>query len=231
MPSQPLGDLGTFEPKKAFTSGPPSTHTVASNLSKWIPRAKLFRTQLNFDTPTAPSQCQWLKIGLSTVSMLSLMRSWILLPPLPYPSSMHYPISGMCLNRGASWLRQLLGVPESLCPAVQGWSRLTQLFPSILLRHGRTPHRGHHGRLLPRRSQLFVSATPMWPLSLHDGLRLLILPLQHELRPHLQGWAVYHLQGWPLHRLCLKPPLYHQGYLLLTVKKSSIDGKQYLDYL
>ena len=110
--------------------------------------------------------------------------------PLRYPSSMHYPISGMCLNRGASWLRHLLGVPESLCPAVQGWSRLTQLFPSMLLRHGRTPHRGLHGRLLPRQSQLFVSATPMWLLSPHDGLRLLILPLQHELRPHLQGWAV-----------------------------------------
>jgi hypothetical protein len=65
-------------------------------------------------------------------------------------------------------------------------------------------------------AQLFVSSTPMWPLSPHDGLRLLIRPLQQELRPHLQGWAVYHLQGWPLNRLCLMPPLYHQGYLLLT---------------
>ena len=56
----------------------------------------------------------------------------------------------------------------------------------------------------------------MWPLSPQDGLRSLILPLQQERRPHLQGWAVNHLQGWPLNRLCLMPPLYHQGYLLLT---------------
>ena len=56
----------------------------------------------------------------------------------------------------------------------------------------------------------------MWPLSPHDELRLLILPLQQELRLHLQGWAVYHLQGWPLNWLYLPPLLYHQGYLLLT---------------
>jgi len=123
MPSQPLCDLGTFAQKKVFISGPPSTRTVASNLSRWIPRAKLFRTQLNFGTPTAPSQCQRLKIGLSTVSTLSLMRSWTPLPPLPYPSLMRYPISEMCLKRGTSWLLNQLGVPESLCPAVQGWSR------------------------------------------------------------------------------------------------------------
>jgi hypothetical protein len=57
---------------------------------------------------------------------------------------------------------------------------------------------------------------PMWPLSLHDGLRLQTLPLPQGMRHHLQGWAVYHLQGWPLNGLYLKPLLYHQGYLLLT---------------
>ena len=129
---------------------------------------------------------------------------------------MRYPISGMYLNRGTSWLLHQLGVSETLCPAVQGWSCLTQLLPNIPPRHGRTTHRGHHGRLCPRRSQLFVSATPMWPLSPHDGLCSLILPLQQERRPHLQGWAVYHLQGWPLNQLYLTPLLYHQGYLLLT---------------
>jgi len=91
MPSQPRGDLGTFEPKKVFILVPPLTRTVASSSSRWIPRAKLFRTQLNFGTPTAPSQCHRLRIGLSTVSTLSLMRSWTPLPPLPYPSSMRYP--------------------------------------------------------------------------------------------------------------------------------------------
>lgn len=150
------------------------------------------------------------------VSTLSLMRSWIPLPPLPYPSSMRYPISGMCLNRGASWLLHQLGVPDTLCPAVQGWSCQTHHLPNISPRHGRNSHRSHHGRLRLRRSQLFVRATPMWPLSPHNGLRLLIFPLQQEQRPHLQGWAVNHLQGWLLNRLCLAPPLYPQGYLLLT---------------
>jgi len=36
------------------------------------------------------------------------------------------------------------------------------------------------------------------------------------MRSHLQGWAFCHLQGWPSNRLCLTPPRYHQGYLLLT---------------
>ena len=129
---------------------------------------------------------------------------------------MRDPISGMCLNRGASWLLHHLGVPENLCLAVQGWSHLTHLFPIILPRHGRSVLLGQHGRLRLRRSQLFASTTPMWPLSLHDGLRLQTLPLPQGMRHHLQGWAVYHLQGWPLNGLCLKPPLYHQGYLLLT---------------
>ncbi len=206
-----------FRAKEGFYIGPALDSYRCFKLVKMDTKSQVkFRTQLNFGMPTAPSQCQRLRVGLSTVSTLSLMRSWTPLPPLPYPSSMRYPISEMCLNRGASWLLHQLGIPESLCPAIQGWSCLTHLFPNISLRHGRTSHLGQHGRLRPRRSQLFVSATPMWSLSLHDGLRLLILPLQQEMRPHLQGWAVYHLQGWPLNRLCLKPPLYHQGYLLLT---------------
>jgi hypothetical protein len=99
-------------------------------------------------------------------------------PPTTIYQPMRSPISGMCLNRGTSWLLHRLGFPESQCPAVQGWSRLTHLVPNILLRHRQTSSLGQHGRLHPRQSQIFVSAAPTWPLSLQVGLCLPIFPLQ-----------------------------------------------------
>jgi hypothetical protein len=45
-----------FEPKKVFTSGPSLIHIVVSNLSKWIPRARLFLLQTHGMAPNSKQE-------------------------------------------------------------------------------------------------------------------------------------------------------------------------------